>query len=86
LTHAPQHDPARQAPTQKLTRDELADIARLLSEITSLHSQLSAARLKSANLEAASRAALRADHDGEIDPLSYLRDEIGDYPGGAHGA
>jgi hypothetical protein len=32
------------------------------------------------------RAALRAHWDGEPDPLSYLRDEIGNYPGAAYGA
>lgn len=86
MTHASQHSERRHAPSQPLTRDDLADISRLLSEISSLHSQLSAARLKAANLQAAMQAALRAESDGEIDPLSYLRDEIGDYPGGAHGA
>jgi hypothetical protein len=86
LTHASQHDQRRHAPRQELTRNDLADIARLLTEITSLHSQLAAARLRAANLEAAMRAALRAHSDGESDPLSYLRDEIGNYPGGAHGA
>lgn len=80
-----QHNDRRHAPRQELTREELADIARLLTEISSLHSQLSAARLRAANLEAAIRAALGAHSDGESDPLSYLRDEI-DYPGGAHGA
>jgi hypothetical protein len=29
-----------------------------------------------ANLLAAARATLAADHDGEDDPLSYLRDEV----------
>lgn len=82
----PQHDQRRYAPRQELTRDDLADIARLLAEIISLHSQLAAARLRAANHEAAMRAALRAHWDGEADPLSYLRDEIRDYPGGAHGA
>jgi hypothetical protein len=86
LTHASQHDNRRHAPRQELTRHDLADIARLLSEISSLHSQLADARLKAANLEAAMRAALSAHSDRECDPLSYLRDEIGDYPGGAHGA
>jgi hypothetical protein len=81
----PQHNGARRAPRQELTRHDLADIARLISEITSLHSQLAAARLKAANLEAAMRAALSAHSDGESDPLSCLRDEI-DYPGAAHGA
>jgi hypothetical protein len=76
----------RHAPRQELTREELGDIARrLLAAINSLHDQLTAARLRAANLEAAMRAALRAHSDGESDPLSYLRDETG-YPGGAHGA
>ena len=82
----PQHNERRHAPRPELTRNDLADIARLLTEIISLHSQLAAARLWAANLEAAMRAALRAHSDGEPDPLSYLRDEIGNYPGGTHGA
>lgn len=80
----PQHD-TRHTPRPELTRNGPADTARLLSEITSLQSQLAAARLRAANLEAAIRAALGAHSDGEPDPLSYLRDEIG-YPWGAHGA
>ena len=82
----PQHNERRHAPRQELTRHDLADIARLLTEITSLHSQLAAARLRAANLEAAIRAALGAHSDGEPDPLSYLRDEIGNYPRVMHGA
>jgi hypothetical protein len=80
-----QHSNRRHAPRQQLTREDLADIARLLTEITSLHSQLSESRLRAANLEAAIRAALGAHSDGETDPLSYLRDEI-DCPGGTDGA
>ncbi len=82
----PQHNEPRHAPLQELTRHDLGDIARLLTEITSLHSQLAAARLRAANLEAAMRAALSAHSDGESDPLSYLRDEIANDPGGANGA
>lgn len=81
----PQHS-RRHAPQQEITREDLADIARLLAEIVSLHTQLAAARLKAANLEAAMRAALSAHHDGEDDPLSYLRCEIENHPGAAHGA
>lgn len=80
-----QHNDRRHAPRQELTHDDLADIAQLLTEITSLHNQLTAARLRAANLEAAIRAALSAHSDGEKDFLSYLRDEI-DYPGGTHDA
>jgi hypothetical protein len=80
----PQHI-QRHAPQQELTREDLADTARLLTEITSLHNQLAAARLKAANLEAAMKAALSAHQDGEDDPLSYLRDELAGYSGGAHG-
>jgi hypothetical protein len=45
-----------------------------------LAAELAAVRLESANRLAAMRAALRAERDGEPDPLEYLRDEIGDYP------
>lgn len=77
----------RHTPRQQLTREEIAEIAWLLAEITtSLHDQLTAARLRAANLEAAMRAALSADSDGEPDPLSYLRDELAGNPGGADGA
>jgi hypothetical protein len=79
----PQHNDRRHAPRQELTRDDLADIARLLTEIASLHNRLTAERLRTANLEAAIRAALSAHSDGEEDFLSYLRDEI-DYPDGTH--
>jgi hypothetical protein len=75
----------RHAPGQNLTPRNLSGFAVLLIEIASLQGQLSAARLRAANLEAAMRAALSAEQDGEPDPLSYLRDEI-TYPGGTHGA
>jgi hypothetical protein len=82
----PQNNEQRHAPRQELTRHDQAVTARLLTEITSLHTQLAAARLRAANLEAAMRAALGAQSDGEPDPLSYLHDEIGNHRGGAHGA
>jgi hypothetical protein len=81
-----EHNGQRHAPQHEITPRETAATARPLSETDSLREKLAAARLRAANLEAAMRAALRADSEGEIDPLSYLRDEIGDYPGGAHGA
>jgi len=55
----------------------LADgLAHLATEIIRLHSALIEERLISANLRAAIRAALGAQHDGEPDPLAYLRDEL----------
>lgn len=53
-----------------------ADIARLLTEVTRISAELRNARLDAANLEAAIRAALHADSDGESDPFIYLRDEL----------
>jgi hypothetical protein len=58
-----------------------AEAAFLLGEIIRLARKLAAARLESANRLAAIRAALGAAADGESDPLAYLRDEIGEYPG-----
>lgn len=54
----------------------LADIPALTAETTALRAQLADTRRDHANLIAAARAALAADHDGEPDPLSYLRDEL----------
>lgn len=63
----------------------IADIARLIIQIYELYAALAAQRLRSANLEAAIRAALGAYDDGEADPLAYLRDEIADITGAAYG-
>jgi len=64
----------------------ITDIARLLTQVRTLYDALAAERMRAANLEAAIRAALGAESDGETDPLAYLRDEIADNAGGAHGA
>ena len=61
------------------------DIARLLAEITRLYRSLVTSRRKAANLEAAIRAALSAQEDGEHDPIGYLRDEITPDARGAYG-
>jgi hypothetical protein len=53
-----------------------ADVPALSAEITRLRSALLGARLDRANLAAAARATISAYHDGEPDPLSYLRDEL----------
>jgi hypothetical protein len=44
--------------------------------ITRLRAELAGARLDRANLAAAALAAIAAHGEGEIDPLSYLRDEL----------
>jgi hypothetical protein len=62
------------------------DIARLLAAITWLDQSLIIARLRAANLEAAIRAALGAQEDGDHDPIGYLRDEITPDTGAAYGA
>ena len=65
----------------------VSDIARLIAQIHELYAALGAERLRSANLEAAIRAALGAHADGESDPLAYLRDELpGNTGGDAYGA
>jgi hypothetical protein len=63
------------------------DIARLTVQVRDLYTTLTAERLRSANLEAAIRAALGARDDGESDPFAYLRDELPEPAGGdAYGA
>jgi hypothetical protein len=57
--------------------DALNDALTLSAEITRLCAELQATRLDRANLLAAMRATLAAQADGEADPLSYLRDELG---------
>ena len=52
------------------------DALVLVAEVERLSALLTWARTEFANLMAAGRATLTADHDGEPDPLSYLRDEI----------
>ena len=54
----------------------LADTGTLAAEVARLSAELTATRLDRANLLAAMRAALAAEHDGEADPLSYLRYEL----------
>ncbi len=62
-------------------------LTHLTTHVRELRTALSAERLRSANLEAAIRAALGAHADGESDPLAYLRDELpGSAGGDAYGA
>lgn len=53
-----------------------AEAPALLTEIDSLRATLAGARLDRANLAAAALAAISAYHDGDLDPLYYLRDEL----------
>ena len=53
------------------------DVPALAAEITRLSTELRDTRLDRANLLAAARATIAAYHEGEPDPLSYLRDELG---------
>jgi hypothetical protein len=53
-----------------------ADAPALAAEITALRAELADVRLDLANLAAAAFATIAAHHDGEPDPLSYLRDEL----------
>jgi DNA-binding XRE family transcriptional regulator len=54
----------------------LSDVPILSAEISQLRTELDETRLDRANLLAAARATIAAHHDGEPDPLSYLRDEL----------
>jgi hypothetical protein len=57
----------------------LADIPVLLAEIDRLSRLLSRTRWDFADLLAAAGATLTADHDGEADPLTYLRDAVAEH-------
>jgi hypothetical protein len=54
----------------------LGDVPLLAAEITRLSTEVQNTRLDRANLHAAARATISAYHEGEPDPLSYLRDEL----------
>jgi hypothetical protein len=55
------------------------DIPVLLAEIERLARLLSRTRWDFADLLAAARATLAADHDGDPDPLTYLRDAVAEH-------
>lgn len=55
----------------------LADLPAVLADLGRARTELEAVRLDRANLQAAIRATLSADAEGEPDPLGYLRDELG---------
>jgi hypothetical protein len=56
--------------------DAFSDVPTLAAEITRLATELNNTRLDRANLLAAARATIAAYHEGEADPVAYLRDEL----------
>ncbi|OJF10743.1 hypothetical protein [Couchioplanes caeruleus] len=69
----------RLRPTPLAAWTAIADIPLLLAEIDRLAWLLSRTRWDFANLLAAARGTLAADHDGESDPLTYLRDAVAEH-------
>ncbi|GAA4953343.1 hypothetical protein [Actinoplanes utahensis] len=57
----------------------IGDIPVMLAELDRLARLLTRTRWNFADLLAAARATLAADHDGEADPLSYLRDAVAEH-------
>lgn len=51
-------------------------ITTALADTPALIAELTRTRLDRANLAAAAKASIAAYHDGERDPLTYLRDEL----------
>jgi hypothetical protein len=70
---------AQLRPTPVAIWTALADIRVLLAEVDRLTRLLSRTRWDFADLLAAARATLAADHDGEPDPLAYLRDAVAEH-------
>lgn len=69
-------DPLPLLPVWAYVIDALDDIETLIDEITGLRAELASIRYQRANLLAAIRATLAAHHDGDEDPLYYVRDEL----------
>lgn len=60
----------------RLLETALSDVPALSAEVARLSAEVQHTRLDRANLLAAARATIAAYHEGEPDPLSYLRDEL----------
>jgi hypothetical protein len=56
--------------------DALSDISALTAEVGRLRTWLTACRIDRANLAAAARLTISAYHNGDLDPLAWLRDEL----------
>jgi hypothetical protein len=70
---------ARRRATPVAVWTAVADIPVMLAEIDRLAWLLNRTRWDFADLLAAARATLAADHDGEPDPLTYLRDAVAEH-------
>ncbi len=66
----------RRAHTRKAITTALATIPAFCQKTNHLRALLRIAQLDHANLAAAARATIAADHEGEPDPLWYVRDEL----------
>lgn len=64
------------ADTWRFLLDALNDVPLLVAKVSRLTTELHTTRLDLANMRAAARATIAAHHDGEADPLYYLRDEL----------
>ncbi|MEO3798282.1 hypothetical protein ABGB14_49505 [Nonomuraea sp. B10E15] len=69
-------DPSPLLPLWEYVLAALDDIETLIDEVTGLRAELASVRYQRANLLAAIRATLAAHHDGDDDPLYYVRDEL----------
>lgn len=72
-------DAAYQRLTPVAVWTAVADIPVMLAELERLTRLLTHARWDLADLLAAGRATLSADHDGEADPLAYLRGAVAEH-------
>jgi hypothetical protein len=70
------HRTAEQTRTPRALWVAVADIPVLIAEVHRGQSVFTYVRREYADLLAAAHATLHADHDGEPDPLWYLRDEL----------
>lgn len=73
---AAHHHTAEQTRTPRALWVAVADIPVLIAEVHRGLSMYAYVRREYADLLAAAHATLHADHDGEADPLWYLRDEL----------
>ncbi|GLY07644.1 hypothetical protein [Actinoplanes sp. NBRC 101535] len=69
----------RLRPTPVTVWTVIGDVPVLLAEVDRLARLVTRTRWDFADLLAAARATLSADHDGESEPLTYLRDAVAEH-------